>query len=383
MMMVENSFDRWRKDVFFSAAEEVQESADIMESVFRAWERVRRDGFESNESDELCRELRTALGTTKWQLEEFERAVKVSHVSGSEHTIARHRQFVLAIEDQVSRIEKALRDSLIEEGKQPLRWVQLDEEERDDLALFLSGPPGSSQDMDNYVNLGLSKDNFQQKADAELGADANQERSRPDPVKGFKEIVTINNDAKYVVELEAKEVPGHQDEIERYRERLDEQKTTWSSPDMGSWRIVISDEDVVKKTAEEMEEIPTHADNLCGLLRCIDPVAKLKWFRNSFGKEKDEEHLRSGRALNYLSLRGMIPFAQGINLFNGRSRNCFSSCREVSNVSRVRQLFGRVGGFKRQVQGSQYYTHFSRSLQVTLVLVLTILLLVPFMFHSN
>lgn len=29
MMMVENSFDRWSKDVFFSAAEEVQESADM------------------------------------------------------------------------------------------------------------------------------------------------------------------------------------------------------------------------------------------------------------------------------------------------------------------------------------------------------------------
>lgn len=28
-MLVANSFDLWRKDVFFSAAEEVQESADM------------------------------------------------------------------------------------------------------------------------------------------------------------------------------------------------------------------------------------------------------------------------------------------------------------------------------------------------------------------
>jgi len=28
-MMVANSFDLWQKDVFFSAAEEVQESADM------------------------------------------------------------------------------------------------------------------------------------------------------------------------------------------------------------------------------------------------------------------------------------------------------------------------------------------------------------------
>jgi len=66
-MMVANSFDLWRKDAFFSAAEEVQESADIMESVYRTWVRERREGLGSEDSDELRRELQTALGTAKWQ----------------------------------------------------------------------------------------------------------------------------------------------------------------------------------------------------------------------------------------------------------------------------------------------------------------------------
>jgi hypothetical protein len=33
-MLVANSFDLWRKDAFFSAAEEVQESADMYVSIF-------------------------------------------------------------------------------------------------------------------------------------------------------------------------------------------------------------------------------------------------------------------------------------------------------------------------------------------------------------
>jgi len=53
--------------------------------------------------------------------------------------MARHQQFILAIESQISWVEDALRESLEVEGKEPLRWVNLDAEERDDLAMFLSG----------------------------------------------------------------------------------------------------------------------------------------------------------------------------------------------------------------------------------------------------
>ncbi|KAF3780797.1 hypothetical protein EJ110_NYTH38481 [Nymphaea thermarum] len=59
------------RDAFFSAVEEVQESADSMESAYRIWERERKDGFAMDDSDELRKELHTALGTTKWQLSLF------------------------------------------------------------------------------------------------------------------------------------------------------------------------------------------------------------------------------------------------------------------------------------------------------------------------
>ncbi|CAI8611188.1 unnamed protein product [Vicia faba] len=139
-MLVANSFDLWRKDTFFSAAEEVQESADIMESAYRAWLRERRERSNTADLNELCRELQTALGTAKWQLEEFEKAVRLSYRHlGDDNRATRHRQFISAMESQISQVEVTLREFYIEEGKQPLRWVNLGEEERDDFAAFLSG----------------------------------------------------------------------------------------------------------------------------------------------------------------------------------------------------------------------------------------------------
>ncbi|KAL0428317.1 UNVERIFIED_CONTAM: hypothetical protein Slati_3006500 [Sesamum latifolium] len=129
-----------------------------MESAYRTWLRARREGLIPQHLDELDRELQMALGTAKWQLEEFERAVRLSYRNkGDDITITRHRQFISAIEDQISRVETALKESLNVEGKKPFRWVNLDEEDCDDLALFLSGAPGTSQRIkDEGVKLGAT-----------------------------------------------------------------------------------------------------------------------------------------------------------------------------------------------------------------------------------
>ncbi|XP_009127969.1 uncharacterized protein LOC103852820 isoform X1 [Brassica rapa] len=146
-MMVANSFDLWQKDVFFSAAEEVQESADAMESAYRVWVKEKRQGRVTVESDQLCIELQAALSTAKWQLEEFERAVRLSHGHcRDDTTLTRHKQFVNAIENQIYRVHCALQEALTENGKQkPLRLVDLNKEERDDLAMFLSGSSLTSE----------------------------------------------------------------------------------------------------------------------------------------------------------------------------------------------------------------------------------------------
>ncbi|CAH8349632.1 unnamed protein product [Eruca vesicaria subsp. sativa] len=136
------SLDRWEKDPFFAAAEEVQESADRMESAYRTW--IKRGSSNVWDSDQLHRDLHAALGTTKWQLDEFQRAVQSSYNNRlSNETRDRHREFTSVMETQVAKIEKSLKEA--DGGKGTPRWVRLDEDDRNELALFLSGSSASEK----------------------------------------------------------------------------------------------------------------------------------------------------------------------------------------------------------------------------------------------
>ncbi|KAF8084085.1 hypothetical protein N665_0734s0012 [Sinapis alba] len=131
------SLDRWEKDPFFAAAEEVQESADRMESAYRTW--IKRGSSNVWDSDQLHRDLHAALGTAKWQLDEFQRAVQSSYDNRlNDETRDRHREFTSVMETQVVKIEKSLKEAA--EGKGTPRWVRLNEDDRNELALFLTGP---------------------------------------------------------------------------------------------------------------------------------------------------------------------------------------------------------------------------------------------------
>ncbi|KAG6414424.1 hypothetical protein SASPL_127146 [Salvia splendens] len=91
----------------------------------------RQKGCQGEDLDELSRELQMALSTAKWQ--EFEKAICMSHRSHRDDiTVSRHSQFVSVVEDQISRVEAALKESFQGEGKKELHKC-------DDLALFLSG----------------------------------------------------------------------------------------------------------------------------------------------------------------------------------------------------------------------------------------------------
>ncbi|KAL0791605.1 hypothetical protein Bca101_007851 [Brassica carinata] len=97
-----------------------------------------------NHSHEWCCDFRN-------QLEEFERAVRLSHGRcRDDTTLTRHKQFVSAIENQIHRVQSALSEN----GEQPLRWVDLNKEERDDLAMFLSGSSQTSESFSSEsINL--------------------------------------------------------------------------------------------------------------------------------------------------------------------------------------------------------------------------------------
>ncbi|PRQ37435.1 hypothetical protein RchiOBHm_Chr4g0402571 [Rosa chinensis] len=341
-MLVANSFDLWKKDVFFPAAEEVQESADIMESTYRAWARERRESVAPEDLDELCRELQTALGTAKWQLEEFEKAVRLSYRQrGDDHTTARHRQFISAIENQISHVETALSASFSAEGKKHLRWVELDEEECDDLAAFLSGTshciPSAKND---HVELGPSVKSSEEKpmrrkeVDIKSNAACNLDIS--DEIKGVKDTAINIKDPNFIMDLSGKEMPGTRDDIVYHADRTTNTRKTWGSPNC-ELRIIVADE------AEQRTQV----------MPSLEDTPKEKGSKLVFWRSCGEFHQAKG----------------AVNLFN--------------------QLFGRVGASQKQSQSPQkrwqgpLRLHYGRSVQVTLVLMLTFFLLVPFVFYSS
>ncbi|KAG8374127.1 hypothetical protein BUALT_Bualt11G0098600 [Buddleja alternifolia] len=85
------------------------------------------------------RDLATTLETAKWQLEDFERAVNVSAIADKsqvkQNVISRHKQFIGAIKEQIIHVEQSMDTS----GGNSLRNMNLSEQDRDGLALFLSG----------------------------------------------------------------------------------------------------------------------------------------------------------------------------------------------------------------------------------------------------
>ncbi|KNA09268.1 hypothetical protein SOVF_155240 [Spinacia oleracea] len=332
-MLVSNSFDLWQRDAFFSAAEEVQESADILESAYRLWIRQKKDGLSSNELDELRREVQTALGTAKWQLEEFEKAVRLSYGNCRDHSrMARHQQFVVAIESLITQVEDKLRETLNEEGKQPFRWVNLDEDERDDLAMFLSGSSGTftKSARDNIVkpSNGLVEENLCKKKDLDYAACSSSCSGVPNMhAKGstaLKDDVVINMErSSSLVELSAREAHGTWGDMNCEVERTRGAKRTHVSPKSGSLKIVI----------------PNEGDHMSTHMSTIEATPKVKGSKTS-------------------------------SLLQFRSINC------------INKLFTCSSGLNSRMQNSKRL-QFSSSMRLVLILMLSFFLLVPYLFHSS
>ncbi|XP_006855024.2 uncharacterized protein LOC18444797 isoform X2 [Amborella trichopoda] len=156
------NFKRWERDPLFSAAEIVQDSADRMESILRTLmheHSLLQDGpAESRLLSSMefhRRDLITALGTTKWQLEDFERAVNLSALSDKVHldedAMSRHKQFIRAIREQIAVTGKCLESIPVGEDSKNTQWVDLNEQDRECLAQFISGGD-SLNDTSHYDN---------------------------------------------------------------------------------------------------------------------------------------------------------------------------------------------------------------------------------------
>ncbi|XP_042063567.1 uncharacterized protein LOC121807409 isoform X2 [Salvia splendens] len=300
-MLVVNSFDLWQKDTFFSAAEEVQQSADIMESAYRAWLKSRKEGLISQNLDKLDRDLQMALGTAKWQLEEFERAVCLSYRNkGDDITITRHREFVSAIVDQIYRVETALNVSLKVEGKKPFRWVNLDKEEFDDLAHFLSGTPGTSQTIkDGRINVGSPVANSLCKSNIE-------------------EVNSLGSPERKVRDTE--------DEISNQADQSISNLRAWSSPDGNTLEIVVDMDD--RETNELNEAMPkgegskpliwkSRGDIFCRAkaVKSHTQMKLINWIHNHFRGRQGNQRQRLSPGVPVKSIRFVLALMLTIFLF--------------------------------------------------------------------
>ncbi|XP_022888078.1 uncharacterized protein LOC111403711 [Olea europaea var. sylvestris] len=327
-MLVAHSFDLWQKDIFFSAAEEVQQSADIMESAYRTWLRARKEGVTGPNLDELSRELQMALGTAKWQLEEFERAVRLSYRNhADEVTKTRHRQFVSVIKDQIFRVEAAQKESYTVDRNQLFSWVNLNEEERDDLALFLSGTPDTPRTELGEPATGPFKEKNNTRKDVSLDSKVGSKTQIPIKTKGFEEIVTSNVEAKCFIEAEEKEIPETRDEPSSRRVR--------NLPGVSALEIVIDNDN------EERNAL-------------VEASPKERGSKPCYWRSRCEDHPQAkGGVLTYTQLK----------IFNFNN-----------------QLFKRTPRNQRQQQISP--TLPVHSIRLILVLMLTLFLAVPFLFYS-
>lgn len=359
-MAVGSSFDLWQKDVFFSAAEEVQGSTDIMESAYRLWLRERSEGHNYDVVEELRRELQTALGTAKWQLQEFERAVKQSHqnILSDKDRISRHSEFIEAIEEQISHVEKTLGYSLVGEEKKPFFWVQLDEEERDDLELFLSPTLQYSQ----QTVVGCKGDYV----------GPVKGRGSPSFAKSFEETVTFDHDAKYIVKLENTELNRTRD-MECSQEEHNNGKRA-NSPDIGAWKIVIANEEEERELLETKTDSPICASKFFNILKIAELTTKAKWLRRSPGKAKSEDpHSVRQSISSYLDLKGVTRVSQKLHALSERGRSCLHDCKE-SDISHF---------VEAHQQRPSHCMQFRQPLQFTLLILISMLLIVPFVLRST
>ncbi|CAH9144887.1 unnamed protein product [Cuscuta epithymum] len=300
-------FDRWEKDPFFSAAEEVQESADRMESAYRTWIQVTKDKSKVWNSEDIRRDLKTALGTAKWQLEEFEKAVKSSYANStaddSEH---RHSEFVVAIDSQIKKVERSLNESAISQGKPPSPWVRLDEGERDELALFLSG------------NVPRQKEKPGEKGRL---ADVNEEK-----------------------------MAGHR-------------RTASASADIGSWKIAVTDDVANTQAGPPPRKVPSFS----GFLNTMECAAKFKFGKNGYRKLKTTD---CHNDVVDATLPRTQELPRGINACYERCKSCLNGCDKCYD----KQLYSWYGAAHRQIQRSQYYVQYSRSVRVGFTIILLCLI---------
>lgn len=194
------------------------------------------------------------------QLEEFERAVKSSYKNSTlDDAKDRHREFILAMEGQISKINSALHKSAVSSGKPPNPWVRLDEGECNELELFLTGSTTSKGKNSSKVQ---GQDQLSSKP---LEADKASSLER---VKNFSNSVELAR-----MDLKHDKFHGH--------------RRTASAADIGNWNIAVDDSVLLQSSGVvRREQPPPKIPSVSGFLNTMESASKLKWQKNGNRKLK-------------------------------------------------------------------------------------------------
>ncbi|WOL16962.1 hypothetical protein Cni_G25750 [Canna indica] len=334
------TFDRWKKDPFFVAAEEVQDSSDRLESVYRQWMKQREDTSKlagGNEFDpgELRRELHTALGTAKWQLEELDKAVRSNDEGSSagEDTRVRHNEFVSAIGSKISTMESSLRETHPEARERTHSWVRLDEGERDELAKFLSYP-SSGQGKEIPLSSAI------------------HHRAGNDLIRMKGESLMSNSKR----DLKAN---GHR-------------RSASCAGEIGTCTIAIPSEgeDTSEKSSDDRSNLPPQRVlSVSALTGSVDSTSKMRWYQNGFRKwtaQNQDDEIESIPLRNHEQ-------SQGTNSCYERSKSCLS---KYGQDTYNKHLYGYLGAFRRLLQRSQYQIQYGHHIKYILSAIPFVLLVV-------
>lgn len=171
---------------------------------------------------------------------------------GDDTKLERHRQFIDAIENQILCVEASLRKYVVEEGKQPLRWVNLNDEECDDLAAFLSGksPTIRRPKDENLETVPLFEESIRE--NYENRQEVSSHQSSFDTADKVEDI----QDAQFVVELQDNEISLAREDVVCHTERTTNTRRVWSSPNFDALTIVIPDEDEGRNPMLTVEATP-------------------------------------------------------------------------------------------------------------------------------
>lgn len=297
---------------------------------------------------ELRRELHTALGTAKWQLDELERAVKSNDnaILAGKDTRARHDDFVSAIGHRILEVENFLKETNTAEGRGPLSWVRLDEGERDELALFLSAGPHKKRD--EVVTIPAV-------GDIEVGS--NERRVRKDVS------VDSSNDSSGSAEsslalVKEDSTPGHRRAASAYA-------------DIGLWSILISNEGngLAEQSSVDQHKAPfAKSPSSFVFMNALQSKPRMKY--KSVSKKwagVDQQDSEESLPLTNSQL------GQGDGGCFQRSKSYLSTCDEDAYN---KKLYGCLGAFRRILQRSQYQFQYGRPVQLIVLALAVFLILI-------